>query len=292
MNTRRRIDAKKELVVFILTHGRAKTMQTHKTLAAQGWSGRTVFVIDDEDAQGDMYRTLYGAENVVAFSKEEVAKTFDEVCRGDRKTIVYARNACFEIAKKLGFRYFLELDDDYTFFAFTMAGGVPVTRGKNTKRLNDVFSAVLTYYASMPRCKSIALSQGGDFIGGVKAANKQMELKRKAMNSFFCDTERPFTFTGRINEDVNTYTMNATRGDLFFTIMQFSLNQQTTQKNKGGMTDVYMDSGTYVKSFFSVIVCPSAVKVGMMGDKHKRMHHVITWKNCTPKIISEKYRKL
>ena len=32
------------------------------------------------------------------------------------KTIVYARNASFEIAKKLGIKNFIQLDDDYNTF--------------------------------------------------------------------------------------------------------------------------------------------------------------------------------
>lgn len=43
------------------------------------------------------------------------------------------------------------------------------------------------------------------------------------------------------------------KGDLFFTYVPCSLNQKQTQSNKGGMSDLYLDSGTYVKSFYSVI---------------------------------------
>lgn len=281
-----------ELLVFILTHGRAGKVVTYDTLRKQGWTGRVVFVIDDEDEQGDKYREIYGEENVVAFNKAEIAASFDEVIRGDRRTIVYARNACFRLAKELGYRYFMELDDDYEFFCFCYADGIPLVRTANTTSLDAIFNATLEYYKSIPQCKSIAFAQGGDFIGGPKAESHKLGLKRKAMNSFICDIERPFVFTGRINEDVNTYTMNATRGDLFFTIMQFSLNQKTTQKNAGGMTDVYLESGTYLKSFFSVICCPSAVRVGVMGTRHIRLHHHINWKSVAPKLISEKYRKI
>lgn len=111
------------------------------------------------------------------------------------------------------------------------------------------------------------------------------------MNSFFCDTERPFYFIGRINEDVNTYTTLASRGDLFFTLNNVQLVQTTTQSNKGGMTDVYLDSGTYLKSFFSVITMPSAVIIRDMGDNHRRLHHHIKWNNTAPKIINQKYKK-
>lgn len=57
------------------------------------------------------------------------------------------------------------------------------------------------------------------------------------------------------------------------------------------MTDLYLDSGTYVKSFYSVIFSPSCVKISMMGDKHKRVHHKVNWNSCCPKILNEKWRK-
>ena len=111
------------------------------------------------------------------------------------------------------------------------------------------------------------------------------------MNSFFCKTDRPFKFVGTINEDVNAYVGLGAKGELFFTIGNISLNQADTQQNSGGLTDIYLDLGTYVKSFYTVICNPSCVKVRLMGDNHFRLHHMIQWNNAVPKIINEKYKK-
>ena len=111
------------------------------------------------------------------------------------------------------------------------------------------------------------------------------------MNSFLVDVDRPFYFMGRINEDVNTYTTLGNRGELLFTICDLSLEQTITQSNKGGMTDIYLDNGTYVKSFYSVISSPQAVKISTMGTTHRRIHHKVEWKYCSPKILNEKYKK-
>ncbi len=54
---------------------------------------------------------------------------------------------------------------------------------------------------------------------------------------------------------------------------------------------MYIEYGTYVKSFFSVMVAPSCVKIGIMGSSHKRVHHLIAWENCTPKIVSDRFKK-
>lgn len=112
------------------------------------------------------------------------------------------------------------------------------------------------------------------------------------MNSFICSVDRPFTFIGRINEDVNTYTRKGSTGDLFFTTHMLRLEQKQTQSNSGGMTDIYLNNGTYIKSFYTVICQPSSVKIKMMGEKNNRLHHNINWKTTVPKILSEKYKKL
>lgn len=57
------------------------------------------------------------------------------------------------------------------------------------------------------------------------------------------------------------------------------------------MTEAYSESGTYLKTFYSVMSMPSCVKVGIMGEQHKRIHHRIDWDRCAPKILDEKYRK-
>lgn len=284
-----------DFVAFILTHGRPKNVYTYFTLRKQGYTGRIVFVIDDEDKCADEYISTYGAENVVMFSKAEVAATFDEVIPGDRRTIVYARNACFDIAKKLGYRYFIELDDDYTAFRWRFDSEFNyLTATPRINNLDAVFKALLVFYKSIP-AKSIAMAQGGDFIGGRHSqGGKEISAKRKAMNSFICDTQRRFSFIGRINEDVNTYVWRGSLGEIFMQTSQVDLQQKQTQSNAGGMTDVYLDSGTYLKSFFTVIVAPSCVKVGLMGNKkaeQKRLHHVVAWNNAVPKIVREIHKK-
>jgi hypothetical protein len=111
------------------------------------------------------------------------------------------------------------------------------------------------------------------------------------MNSFICSTDRPFNFVGSINEDVNTYTTLASRGDIFFTFTNLQLDQKDTQSQGGGMTDAYKLSGTYIKSFTSVIMQPSSVKVSMMNSNNPRLHHQVKWINTTPMIINNKYKK-
>lgn len=288
----KRIDFKKDFVVFILTHGRVDNQYTYRSLCEHGYTGRCVFILDNEDGQVEEYKRRYGEENCYVFDKLAMSKRIDEVFRGDRRVIVYARNACFDAARDLGYKYFMELDDDYTSFVWRFDAECAYNpKTPKIKSLDTVFESMLRYYVNTP-LTSLAMAQGGDFIGG--SSNQMLQsigTKRKAMNSFICSVDRPFEFKGRINEDVNAYTQLTSVGKIFLTIVQCNLQQKITQSNSGGMTDVYRDSGTYVKSFSSVIVFPSGVKVTLLNSRHKRIHHNVYWENTAPKILQEKWRK-
>lgn len=280
----------KDFAAFILTHGRPDNVKTYRTLRRQGYSGKIFIIIDDLDSTRKQYEEKFGPE-VVVFGKRAIAKKFDQGDNfNDMRAIFYARNACFEIAKKLGVKHFVQLDDDYNSFEYRF-GPALTYQYKNAKNMDQVFTAVLKFY-KRSRCHSIALAQGGDFIGGDQGTMAEiLTLKRKCMNSFFCSTERPFPFVGRVNEDVNTYTNLATRGHLFFTTNHVSLIQTMTQTNKGGMTELYVDSGTYVKSFYSVMYHPSGVKIRLLHTKNARLHHSVDWNATAPKILRETLKK-
>jgi hypothetical protein len=283
-----------DFAALILTHGRPDRVHTYFALRSAGYTGRILIVIDNEDKTADEYRSRYG-NDVVMFDKAAIAKTFDEGDNfQDRRAIIYARNASFNIAKDLGYRFFVQLDDDYTGFYYRFDENGEY--GHCTiQSLNWLFHNLCNYLVATPFA-SIAISQGGDHIGGGES-KKVIGAKRKAMNSFICDTEKPFQFVGRINEDVNTYTGEQRKGLLFLTFMQAQLNQKTTQSNSGGMTDLYIDSGTYVKTFYSVMYAPSCVKVSDLSDPknghsgHSRIHHKISWNNASPRIIPQIFKK-
>ena len=104
----------KDFVIFILSHGRPDNVLTFKTLKNCGFTGDIFFVVDNEDNSVDEYRKNFGTDRVIVFNKKKEADRIDEGNNFDnRKVIVHARNACFKIAKNLGIKYFLQLDDDY-----------------------------------------------------------------------------------------------------------------------------------------------------------------------------------
>lgn len=280
--------------VFILTHGRPDKVYTTSSLVKAGYTGPIYYVVDTGDKTIEDYKNKWGEDNVKVFDKAETVKTFDIMDnQDDYRCIVFARNESFRIAEELGLDYFIELDDDYTQFNYRFDDEYRYIKAtRPIKNINKIFEAMIEYLENAG-LDTIAFAQGGDFIGGSKGGMAQaVQSKRKAMNLFVLKTSRKFNFIGRINEDVNTYTSLGSTGKLFLTTTQVGLEQKTTQTNSGGMTEMYKSEGTYVKSFYSVMASPSSVKINLMGNKNKRLHHIISWKHTVPKIIKEDFKKI
>ncbi|MGM7149020.1 hypothetical protein [Escherichia coli] len=252
-----------DFCAFILTHGRPDKVLTYRTLRRAGYTGKIFIVVDDEDKTRHQYMAEFG-EQVLVFSKADIASRFDEADNfSDRRSIFYARNACFDQAKLVGCKYFIQLDDDYHEFQFRVDRNYDQAYFP-IRKLDEILSEMLAYYESIPAL-SIAMSQGGDFLGD--NGGHASWVKRKAMNSFICSVDRPFSFMGRINEDVNTYTNLGRCGELFMTIGAVQLGQKQTQKNSGGMTELYLDSGiqaTKEPSFYLLTILSMVVTYRLM----------------------------
>jgi len=222
-----------DFAAFILSHNRPDRIKTYKTLRKHGYTGRIIILVDNEDPAQEEYKKLYG-DQVIIFDKRDIASRTDS---GDNfqtyRGVIYARNANFEIAERLGIKYFIQLDDDYTDFRYRRNNlGANIESGVHyIKNLDNVFSSMVEFYKNTS-ILSVAMAQGGDFIGG----EGRDRPSRKVMNSFVCGTDRPFKFVGRINEDVNTYVLLGSQGKIFLTTMLLSLQQTQTKSKKGGMT--------------------------------------------------------
>lgn len=277
----------REFGIFILSHGRASNIKTIQALNNANYTGKVYIIVDDTDKQIEEYKSMH--DNVIVFDKKKAYEETDTMDNsGDMRVVVFARNKCHEIAKDLGLTHFLVLDDDYVTFSYRRNFN-GLLRGWKVRDLDQVIEYTLDYLDES-NATSLAWSQGGDLIGGANGMISK-PYKRKVMNTFFCRTDRPFYFKGTINEDTTTYTLLGSQGHLFLTITDITVNQTDTQTNAGGLTDIYLDLGTYVKSFYTVMAMPSATAIRLMGNKHKRPHHSINWKKATPKIIKERYKK-
>lgn len=280
-----------DFAIFILSHGRADNMQTVKMLHKVGYTGRYFIVCDNEDDTLPLYQKKFGKDRVLVFDKPEMALRMDTgINDGNRKAVCFARNACFDLAAELGLKYFLQFDDDYVEIRYRYVDESQVLKGRLVTTFDEVCESFIQFMETTSAA-TIAMAQSGDLIGGANSSVWQKRLARKAMNSFFCRTDRRFWFRGKSNEDVSTYVTLSNQGVLFFTYAPLVVQILQTQSLTGGMSEFYKTGGGYTKPFSSVIFAPQAIKISTMGVTHRRFHHHIDWNLCAPKILNEKWRK-
>lgn len=282
--------------VFILAHGRPEKLVTVKTLLNAGYTGKYYIILDNEDDTVDEYKRLFGESKVIIFDKAKAQEKFDVMDNFEgRNTIVWARNVCFDIARNLGLKYFAEFEDDYLGFAYRYPDGkiLRLINVAYTKNIDDVFEATLDFLDET-NVRTIAYAQTGEMLGGVTGSVWVKKYKRKAMNTFFFKVgseEEDFNFVGRFNDDVNTYVSLGKLGEIFLQISDVNLEQVITQQQKGGNATAYIKFGTYVKSFYSVMINPSSVSIHFLGSSSPRIHHSINWETTVPCIVSDRFKK-
>ncbi len=278
--------------VFVLTHGRADTISTIDMLFKQNYTGDWYVVIDNEDVQGDRYRERFG-DHVLMFDKKAEAELTDtgDTDKENRRVGVFARNAIQKFARELGYEYHLQLDDDFTNIAFRL----PAPDGSRldyqaSKSLDGIFNAMLEFMDNTPTAW-LSMGLSSDYIGGLQSDRYLMGLYPKSMGSFLLRKDDPVDFFMRMNDDITTTVLNQFKGRIGFSVAPIHVQTPSTQSAKGGMTEAYLDAGTYRKSFYTVLAGPSFAKISKQGRIYFRIHHRISWGNACPKILSDRWKK-
>lgn len=276
---------------FILSHERADNIQTYKQLKKLNTKYPVFILIDDTDSQQDLYKEKYGDKVIIFNKKEYKTKLNIDMMDNFENMIncVIPRNYCFYIAKRMGFDYFAELDDDYNLIQFRIPDYTKQKLyGKNISNFDNIIDIHLNFLENTPTV-SLAFAQGGDYVGGIHSQIIQKQYRRKAMNFIFHKTNRPVKYIGTLNDDVTAYTHWGSIGQIYLTFSHLNVHQPPTQQQKGGLTDAYQD-GTYLKTIYSLLPSPRQIKITYHPGMN-RIHHLIQWKYVTPCILNQKYKK-
>lgn len=202
---------------------------------------------------------------------------------------VFARNFIIDEARRRGYKYHLQMDDDFYEIRFRYVKNNRLV-SKRCTQFDAVFQCMRDFLESTD---TVWLSFGvfAQYMGGIKSRHFHDGLFRGCVCSFFIKTEAAPKFKGRMNDDIGTTSYYAHKGKLMFTVMPLNLNMEFTQTADGGLTDIYKDNGTYRKSFYSIILGPSYSIINDMGRVDKRLHHQISWNKCAPLILDERWKK-
>lgn len=279
----------KNFAVFILSHGRAKTITTYKALRTHGYTGPLYVVIDNEDDQEPLYREKFG-QDIIQFDKRDYIPITDlGDLDDDRRIGVFARNFIQDKAAEMGYDYHLQMDDDMEGFTWrTIKNGRLVCVQVNN--IDAMLSAMVEYMENAPFV-SLSFGLAMYYVGGLENSTWTKQMIPKTMGTFLMRKDCKHYFHMRMNDDITTSALANSRGQLFYTYLPLRVDTVQTQSNAGGMTDIYKDNGTYRKSFYTVMALPSCTKISRMGLHDYRLHHEIVWNNCAPKILSESWRK-
>lgn len=276
-----------DFCIFIISFDRPQNIPTIDSLERYGYTGEYKIVVDHE-SDIEPYEREHGEDTVIYLDKDGALPELDRGDNFDRRDCnVYARQQMWDLADSLGYDYFMVLDDDYTNIQYRFNEDFEY-HPEVMRDFDDYIDASIEFLENA-NLDTLCMAQGGDFIGGSEAGLADaVKTKRKAMNSFLCKTDRPFDFRGTINEDVNTYVRAAQYGKLLFTTNTASIEQETTQQEDGGLTGIYLDQGTYVKSFYTILYAPSCTSLMKLHDRADgRIHHQVAWNNAVPKIVPE-----
>jgi hypothetical protein len=279
----------KKFAVFILTHGRPHNQLTVKTLQDLGYDGDLYLVVDDQDNTFDEYVKVWGADKVVVFHKDHFIKHTDTGLHNPvPKFAVFARNAIEFIARTMGYKTFMMLDDDIT----KLRVRLPVGNSLKSFQFNGNFNSILKMSVDFVLDCNIACMGLGFcnlYIGGVENFNKENPRQRLCAEAFIRNTSHPMLWRLNMVEDLITSIDAAMRGEVWFQFLPIQCEIKISEGVvEGGNSDVYRQLGMYRISFMPVIAYPSAnaVKYGK-----KSWITTTTPDKCIPKIISSRYRK-
>lgn len=274
-----------DFAVLILTHGRAHDQVTFNELEKRGYTGKVYLVIDDLDEQREEYERLYG-DSVIVFDKREYARRIDTMTTEDElRSVVFARNAAYDIADDLGLSYFAMFDDDLNQFTFRYVKGGKLVSAPVTD-FDALFDAMLEFVETTG-VASLCIATSGALIGDMNGVYSK-GLRWNFNQACVLRASDRLKFVGLLNEDLNATLLGANVGQMTLEVMGIVKNAPLRGTNDGGLHELYIDNEQYIRDFYSLIVHPSGLKI-TIGDQRAPLRKASAL--CYPKIISDRYRK-
>ena len=260
--------------ILIPSYHRPENIKTAKYFIKKGYDPKKIHIFIDDEADD---RLEYKEEtrklgcNLIVFSMDEARERFDYVHRASksRRSAGQARNMFYDFAKELNLDFYLVMDDDTTGFEIRPFG---VYNRKNFMKKHKI--------------GVFGLSQTGDMF----ARTNTKLLRNKVMNTTFIDTR--FIYRGeRGVQDNDTSQFVGIMNEGYFTGSLASglvLKQTTSAKASGGLTELYNECKLLNKSLIIPIQFPSLCYAEKQKKNGGRLHHKITNKNLSPKLIKGK----
>ncbi len=280
-------DIEKLNTIYIISKGRPQC-HTARTLTEMNYPGPWFIVCGNNDETLEEYKAKWGADRILVFDWYEQIKHTDVLDNfGFTKHAsgaVPVRNAVFELSRQRGERRHWQLDDDYTGFWLT-----------NTElNHNDKMTGEQLYWW----CGRIAkfgddtkMANVGFMLSSSQFPASAKGFNSRVFNAHNMSNEPGVTpeWRGRLNDDVIHAVSVHRLGQMREMQFRFiGITMTLTQKEAGGLTEMYQALGTVRKTAYLMLVAPNASKLTI---RFRRFHHEVKWQKLMVKLISEKWKK-
>ena len=275
--------------IFIISHGRP-WCTTPSALLKAGYTGEWFIVADNLD--DTQYEDLY-PNHVIRFDKPAYMAKVDTVDNfGIVKSSLYARHACFDLARERHYDCFGLFDDDISGFSYRYTD-CGVLRCACIRDIDTVFEA----YCEFAMCSDaacVAFINENTLIGGISNRAVVDGYTYEPFNTYIINTHRPqIPFTGSMEEDVSYVYMNNNVGNLCIAIMPVVYRMASMpwyvddsgDLASGGCHDVYSHYGEYVCRAYGLITFPGNFDFVSRSGKFKY------YRNNLVRILSPEMRK-
>lgn len=273
--------------IFIPSYHRPNNCKTAKYYVKRiGWQANKVHVFIDSEADDraeyEQMCASLGCQLHV-FDMDEARRRYDYVHRASvsRRSAGQARNMMHDYARENGITFYLVQDDDTSMYG-VRANGIKSRTAKPEDVING-FVAV-RWFMQKHHIGMFGLSQTGDLIGGI-GDNKI--FRKKVMNTTFIDTRYIYRGEKGVQDDDTSQFVGAMNEGFFTGSFRYGLvlQQMTSAKQAGGLTDLYNECKLLNKALVALIQFPSCIYANRQKNNGGRLHNMIRYKYLFPCIL-------
>lgn len=277
-----------DFAVVILSYGRPECSTYHK-LRDIGYTGKIYIILSDDDSTIDEYFKRYNKDILHVFHKDSFIEDTEDNFDGPDSVVLYARNECLRLVKKLGLSYFCMMDDDLSYIKGRPYKGDKITT-YSIKNLDYVFEKYIEFIESS-NISGVSFGFLNSYIGGNW---KVKRVDRNIYAIYILKVDDYIPFRGRYLEDVTFNDLNCVNDRVFLQIpivqnVYKVYNSKNRLKQNGGNQDSYRKFNDYVMKFYALMSNPSNLK--LVIESKDCVSFKKSYNSMYPMIIEEKYKK-
>lgn len=270
---------KNNVAYFIASYGKPEKLPTLKALKSTKASYPIYIVVGDDDPQLYKYKELY-SKNLVIFKKSDYYSRVDSlgIYTKTDKICTYSRLAVDDYARKIGVKYVVYMFDDIIKLRLRYDDKYHKIKGISNFNIDTVIDMYIELLNSSPKVYIVGPPSSSFYIG--INSNRIHDYKTMYGNMFVYDTEK-FIYLNNANalEDCWIVLQNNKFGKM--SICPFGLHVSCREPKKTNHSYGKMTKLEYTAQH---LIITNAWN--LTADRP-----IIAYKNFTPKIISDKYRR-